>query len=534
MALAVMKVRPHLIKIADGFISFFFLTVSAQPSRFVVTLITLLLLEACGNRDLSRSYSEGTGGTAGASSGTSLCSDGVATRPKEWTLESHCPGVAPNYSRVFDPHLVHRIDVGIAAEDFAKMQLDLKKIQAQASGDLDGIPTPLWVSVTVTFDNRVWTKVGMRWKGHASLTGAMSANIDKLSFVLDFDKQENNFPELINQRFYGFKQLNFASGYNDVSLIREKTAYDLFRAASVPVPRTAFSAVYLDTGKDPVYYGVYTLIEEPADAMLKEQFGDGSGNLYKPWGNAARWLNPSELSEAEVKTYFEKETNKKSGDWTDVLAALSALYADRTDALMWRRGLEKVFDVPLFLRVLAVNQMIVNWDSYGCMHHNYLLYANPKKDSCLSFLPWDLNEALTNTTLFTCPPPGSLLLEEVVHPAANSTVDDHWPLIKFILGDTNYRDLYLSTMKDVYESVFSAVKIKAAMQADHDLIAPYVVGPEATEEFPRSNTTREKFNASLTGTDENGIEVTSVADPLFIHVDARAQKIRATLTENGM
>jgi hypothetical protein len=508
--------------------------VSVRPLRIVILLVAVLALGACRNSAPSRADSEGTGGTAGASSGTSLCADGITTRPKGWTLESHCPGVAPNYSRVFDSHVVRRIDLEMAAEDFAQMQLDLKKIQAQASGDLDGIPTPMWVSVKVTYDNRVWTKVGMRWKGHASLTGAMSANIDKLSFFLDFDKAEEASPELINQRFYGFKKLNFVSGYKDVSLIREKTANDLFRAASVPVPRTAFSAVYLNPGTDPVYYGVYTVLEDPSDTMLEEQFGDGSGNLYKPWGNPARWLNPTELSPSEVTTYFEEETNKKNGDWTDVLSALAALHADRNDAAVWRRELEKVFDVGLFLRVLAVNQMMVNWDSYGCMHHNYLLYANPKKDFRLSFLPWDLNEAMTNTTLLNCLPSGSLLLEEIVHPVANSTVDNNWPLIKFILGDSNYRDLYLSTMKDVYERVFSADKIKAAMQADHDLIAPYVVGPKATEEFPRSNTTREKFNASLTGTDENGNELTSVTDPLFVHIDARSLKIRAVINQNGM
>lgn len=37
-----------------------------------------------------------------------------------------------------------------------------------------------------------------------------------------------------------------------------------------------------------------------------------------------------------------------------------------------------MFDVDGFLRYLAVNGIIQNWDTYGRMVHNYFLYNAPE------------------------------------------------------------------------------------------------------------------------------------------------------------
>ena len=52
----------------------------------------------------------------------------------------------------------------------------------------------------------------------------------------------------------------------------------------------------------------------------------------------------------------------------------------------------------LFLSVsclthLALNQAMVNWDTYGRMTHNYYLYSDPSDDR-FTWIPWDLNEAI--------------------------------------------------------------------------------------------------------------------------------------------
>jgi spore coat protein CotH len=88
----------------------------------------------------------------------------------------------------------------------------------------------------------------------------------KLSFRFNFDKYEDEHPDTKNQRFYGFKKMTFSNGFKDSSLIRDKVAADLFRAAGVPAARGTFVRVYLDHGDGPVYMGLYTMIEDPSDA----------------------------------------------------------------------------------------------------------------------------------------------------------------------------------------------------------------------------------------------------------------------------
>ncbi|MFC1592032.1 CotH kinase family protein [Thermodesulfobacteriota bacterium] len=42
----------------------------------------------------------------------------------------------------------------------------------------------------------------------------------KLPFNLDFDEFEDRFPEIRNQRFYGFKKLALLNAFLDKSLMR--------------------------------------------------------------------------------------------------------------------------------------------------------------------------------------------------------------------------------------------------------------------------------------------------------------------------
>jgi spore coat protein H len=454
-----------------------------------------------------------------------LCSadSGGKARPAWWTKESHCPHQAAGYDEVFAEQVVHRVDIVVTAADYQATMDDLEDNYVGGSEitDLDGLPTPIWIPATITYNSKVWTEVGLRWKGHASLKGAFGRGVRKLSFSLEFDHNESSHPELTGQRFYGFKKLAFSNAYNDPSLLRDKTSAAIFRAAGVPAARSSFAPVYMDFGKGSVYLGLYTIVEDPGDRMLESQVGESGGNLYKPWGDAARWLSLAEVGETDIAKYWEKHTNEDTSDWSDAIAAISVLHGDRTDAAAWRTKLEEKLDIPAFVTALAVNQVIMNWDSYGCMHHNYLVYANPGNGGRFLWLPWDLNESMMDTTAAACVPPGSILLDEIVQgDLTSSAVDVNWPLIRFILGDSKYRADYLVQVQRVVDGAFAADKVIAQMQAEHDLIAPYVIGPEATEVWPYTNLSDlSEFTSSLEGG----------KSALVDHVKARHWAVEAAL-----
>ena len=125
-------------------------------------------------------------------------------------------------------------------------------------------------------------------KGNSSLVNSWRSGVEKLPWRLNFDELEDEFPEIRDQTFFGFTNINLTNNSQDLSFLRAKVVGDLFREAGVPAPRTAFVRVYLDRGEGRRYVGVYTMVEVPDEPMLATQFGSGDGNLYKPAGTGAR------------------------------------------------------------------------------------------------------------------------------------------------------------------------------------------------------------------------------------------------------
>lgn len=439
---------------------------------------------------------------------TGLCDDDDATieRPAGWAKASHCKGELPNYDKLFDDTVVHRFDITVTPENYQFTMEDLASL-AQSGVASDSAQEPMYVPVTVAFDGLVWDQVGMRYKGNSSLSSAYQSGIKKLSFRFNFDKFEDDYPNLKNQRFYGFDKMTFSNGYKDSSLIRDKLAADVFRAGGVPAARGAFARVYVDFGEGSTYFGLYTMIEDPSDEMLGRQFADDSGNLYKPEDDGASW-------EQFIESSFEKKTNEDSLDWQDVISAIDALHADRTDAETWRTGLESVFNTSAFLKCLALNQAMVNWDSYGTMPHNYYIYADPSDGGRLVWFPWDLNEALFLRSSGPGGRPGgqqdsssSVMLDEV---------DDQWPLIRYLLDDSVYREEYKGYLQDALDISLDTTFVLGLMNDYHDLIAPYVTG-EAGESSPYTflNSDQE-FEVSIT-------------DDLQPHIESRHSAVGAAL-----
>lgn len=364
-----------------------------------------------------------------------------------------------------------------------------------AGGAVDIIPrTPVYVPSTVKFGGKTWWNVGVRYKGNSTLSGGWRSGIGKLPFRLNFDKFEDEHPEIEGQHFYGFSKLSLSSNQGDTSYIRDHVASDTFLAAGVPTARTGFAAVYVDHGDGPEYFGLYTLAEDPQKSLLDTHFGNHDGALYEADGTGATWAAFDQAS-------FEPQTDAAEATWESVEAAIAALHADRADAAAWRAGLEAKLDVDGFLQWLAVNTVMVNWDSYGNMSHNYYLYADPDDGNRLHWITWDHNLSMSNMRAL------SLTLSEVT---------ESWPLIRFLMDDPVYRAKYEQYAREAISGPVAAETMKARMQEAHDLIAPYVSGDNAEREG-FTYTTAETFETSLTGS--NG---------LFSFIEQREAAVRST------
>jgi spore coat protein CotH len=390
----------------------------------------------------------------------------------DWTEASH-GNASPNYSTVFPQDQVNELEITIGADNWSAIRANMKSLFGYdfGAGGMGGPPgafpttEPDYVQSTVKFKGKTWQHVGFRLKGNSTLTSAWRSGIYKLPFRLNFDKFEDVQPSVKNQKFYGFKDLSFSPGVKDNSLIREKLGSDIFRMAGIPSAQSAFYKVYIDFGAGMKYCGIYCGLELPDDKMIIQQLGEDAGNLYKPESKLATF----------VQTEFEKKNNELAGDFGDVSGLVKALQngSRTTNAAAWRTGLEAVFNVDHFTKYLAINNSIVNWDTYGVMAHNYYLYNHSGKG--LIWIPWDNNESFSKSpgiTGITGGPSGpgnaiSLTMNEV------STA---WPLINYIANDAVYFAQYKAHMKAFKNGVFTETEMHAMIDKYYDLITPFVVG----------------------------------------------------------
>lgn len=418
-------------------------------------------------------------------------------RPEGWTEVTHGNNAKANYDVVYAQDEVKRIDVVIDPADWQAMLADRTEAFGPFNSGLDDFlallgggspdewlltrPDSIYRPCTLIFEGTTWWHAGVRLKGQSSLLFPWMMGIMKFPFRFDMDEFENEYPEIRNQRFYGFKELSLANASMDNSVLREKVASDIFLEAGVPAPQTAFYRVYVDHGEGPIYFGLYTMVEVPREPMLESQFGDAGGNLYKAvYGEGATWS-------VYDPTSFEKKTNEDEDDWSDLEALFTALHAPRGNPAAWRSGLEAVFDVDGFLRWLAVNTVIQNWDTYGNMPQNYFLYSDPS-DGLLHWIPWDNNMALSGSGVGLAPPLTLCLDAE--------EVNDDWPLIRYLIDDPVYNAIYVSYVDDTIEGPFLVATQQQRLRDAHALISPYVVGPEG-EQQGYTFTSPDAFEAEL-------------------------------------
>ena len=444
-------------------------------------------------------------GEATADAGSEQGDDEV-TRPDGWRDETHSNSADPNYAVVFPENEVNTMTITIAPDDWQAMLDDMTATYGEpgsgggggAGGPGQGDPgarparpgggeagerpggfgqggagdftteNPIWVAGDIEFEGDVWTDVGVRFKGNSSLMNAWSSGSLELPLKLDFDEFEDENPAIDNQRFYGFKQLSLSNNYNDATFMRDAVTSDILADAGITSAETAFYDLTIDYGEGPVSFGLYTMIEVIDDTVIDRFFGDDDGNIYEADG---RSVSLAEGTYDGISASFQKENNEDEADWSDIEALYTALHSDlrQSDPAAWKAELEGIFDVDTFLHWLAINTVIENWDTYGAATHNFYLYNNPETGQ-LTWVPWDHNEALkegqrSNMTL------------------SMDGIGDQWPLISFLLADSDYYATYVDYVDETINTAFQADAMTAKYEEIADLIEPYATAKIGVEAF---------------------------------------------------
>ncbi len=283
-----------------------------------------------------------------------------------------------NYWQVFDDSAVRKVTFELTQENWDKMWEDIEsKVTVPAD--------------VLLFGKRI-TNVGLRMRGQFSLREAGQ----KKPWKIDTDY----FIE--GQEYQNLKQLLFINNFGDMTLVREKLAYEMMAFAGLPASFTCYTQVWVEITDDtlpPEFWGVYTMIERVDRKFLANRFGQDakSGNLYKA-SHAQRGpmdliyygdsIEDFPIQNGQVA--YGKMTNEEEADYTDIIQLTRVIdgvqYGTPEE---FAQALEAVFNVDQFLRYMAVVDATMNWDIYPYTGNNYYLFNNPNTGK-FEWIPWDL------------------------------------------------------------------------------------------------------------------------------------------------
>ncbi|MCB0805688.1 MAG: CotH kinase family protein [Bacteroidales bacterium] len=223
-------------------------------------------------------------------------------------------------------------------------------------------------------------EVGFRLRGNTSRGAA------KKSFKVSF----NTFHP--GRKWEGLEKMNLNGEHNDPSISRSKICWDLLHDFGIPAPRSNHVELYINGN----YYGLYLNVEHIDEEFVESRFGNKDGNLFK-------CLYPADLdylgSNPDAYKYvtswgsqpYDLKTNTAVDDYSDLATFIDKLNnSDDEDFLC---ALDTLFNIYDYLKIMAVDIFIGNWDGYIYNQNNFYLYHNSAND-LFEYIPYDLDNTL--------------------------------------------------------------------------------------------------------------------------------------------
>ena len=338
---------------------------------------------------------------------------------------------------IFDDSQILEFHITFPMDNFYEVLMEMHNTNPQQ-----------YLSATFEYNGEIYENVGVRFKGYKSMNYPGMKKPLKIKF--------NEFVE--DQKFHGLTKLSLSNEYFDPTFLREKITYDILNEY-VPSSRANFAKVYLN-GQ---YWGLYTNVEQVNMKFIKEHFGNGEdGNLYKgdPAGDLI-WNGPNPN---HYYNKYELKTNQEENDWSDLINFIHLL--NFTESQEMKEVLDRNFHMYNYMFFQAINNLLVNLDSYFCGGHNYYIYHRTDTDKFIH-IPWDFNFAFGNGVY-------GMSFEEITHLSVLWNSGFERPLYEPILDVPAYKNIYLMDYRYVVEHSFQLEELFARIDYLADLIRPAV------------------------------------------------------------
>lgn len=317
----------------------------------------------------------------------------------------------------------------------------------------DDVP---YLEASFAWDDVNLASIGVRFKGNSSYSGYSGY---KKSFKLDIDEFVDG------QEIYGLDKLNLNNLFLDPSYVREKTAYELCAAMGVAHSRTNFAALYINGD----YWGLYLLVEQQDKEFIESRWGAGEdGNLWKCTNDGNSTLEYLDSNESSYYNDYDLKTNETTNDWSDLVDFVDQL--NNTSLSVLPDSLHNRLDVNSALAMLAIDNYIVNLDSYAGRCANYYFYDRDLDDR-ITFTKWDQNEAWGIFNQYNM---STTAMQQLSPYWTNPQWGQERPLAERLLQIDQYEEVYFGHYKKLMNGAAEPATLVARMEELRDMIRPYV------------------------------------------------------------
>jgi spore coat protein CotH len=254
-----------------------------------------------------------------------------------------------------------------------------------------------WAALKANFRQNDYYPADMHWQGQTIRNlgirsrGGGSRNGTKPGLRVDINRYESD------QTFLGLSSFILDNMTQDASGMHERIAMRLFAMMGIAAPREAHVQLFVNNE----YAGLYAIVESIDKSFLRRVFGNNAtgvendGYLFEykytnPWyfeylGSSldpyAALLNPVTHENASTFTLYDP-----------VEQMIRAINSGADDQFMSTVGV--YIDLPLFMRYVAVQSVIAEWDGtlgYAGVNNFYLYRFEHSTRS--QWIPWDEDNA---------------------------------------------------------------------------------------------------------------------------------------------
>lgn len=164
-----------------------------------------------------------------------------------------------NTEDVLDKNSITSIDIKIKESDWKWL--------------LENATKEEYKSADVTINGETFNNVGIRPKGNSSLTSvANDSTTDRYSIKIDFGQYVDG------QTYHGIRKLALNNNISDATYMKEAISYDIYNFLGIATPEYSYTDIKIN-GSD---WGLYLGIEVIDERFIEKNYGEVSGNLYKP------------------------------------------------------------------------------------------------------------------------------------------------------------------------------------------------------------------------------------------------------------